>query len=121
MVYGAQNKTSYVRDTSLQPFQAKTEQLEFDLPVDDKGAPTVRDVEVTVELNYEIQNPDNKVQIHKVTRQVIARPLDRATKHKNAKGSPPNGGEPLASARGTDNDRQDDGGCRPPEWRVDRC
>ena len=74
MAYGAQNKTSYVRDTSLQPFQAKTEQIEFDLPVDDKGAPTVRDVEVTVELNYEIQNPDNKIEIHKVSRQVT---LDR--------------------------------------------
>jgi hypothetical protein len=74
MVYGAQNKSSYVRDTSLQPFQAKTEQLEFDLPVDDKGAPTVRTVDVTVELNYEIQNPDNKILIQKVTREVT---LDR--------------------------------------------
>ena len=70
MAYGAQNKTSYVRDTSLQPYQAKTESFEFDLPYDDKGAPTVRDVEVTVELNYEVQNPDNKVPIYKVTRQV---------------------------------------------------
>lgn len=74
MAYGAQNKTSYVRDTSLQPFQAKTEQIEFDLPVDDKGVPTVREVDVTVELNYEISTPDNKIQIHKVTRKVT---LDR--------------------------------------------
>ena len=38
MAYGAQNKSSYIRDTSLQPFQTKAESIEFDLPVDDKGA-----------------------------------------------------------------------------------
>jgi hypothetical protein len=74
MAYGAQNKTSYVRDTSLQPFQYKSESIEIALPVDDKGTPTVRTVDVTVELNYEIQNPDNKIPIHKVTREVT---LDR--------------------------------------------
>ncbi|GAB4390034.1 MAG: hypothetical protein Kow0025_19300 [Thermodesulfovibrionales bacterium] len=68
MLYGAQWKTSYIRDTSLQPYQAKAETFEIALP---EG---VRAVEVTVELNYEINTPDNKAPIHKVTRQVS---LDR--------------------------------------------
>ena len=74
MAYGAQNKSSYIRDTALQPFQIKAETFEFDLPVDDKGAPTIRTVDVTVELVYEIQSPDNKITIHKVAKQVT---LDR--------------------------------------------
>lgn len=74
MAYGAQTKASYVRDTTLQPFQYRSETFEFDLPVDDKGAPTVRAVDVTVELNYEINVPENKITIHKVTRGVS---LDR--------------------------------------------
>lgn len=68
MVYGAQNKTSYVRDTSLQPYQSKDETFEIKLP---EG---VRTVDVTIEMNYEIQVPDNKVQVHKVTKRVT---LDR--------------------------------------------
>lgn len=68
MVYGAQNKSSYVRDTSLQPYESKNETFEIKLP---EG---VRTADVTVELNYEIQVPDNKVPIHKVTRRVT---LDR--------------------------------------------
>ena len=68
MVYGAQNKSSYVRDTSLQPFESKDETFEIKLP---EG---VRTADVTVELNYEIQVPENKVPIHKVTRRVT---LDR--------------------------------------------
>jgi hypothetical protein len=68
MVYGAQNKSSYVRDTSLQPFETKAETFEVKLP---EG---VRTADVTVELNYEIQVPDNKVLIHKETRRVT---LDR--------------------------------------------
>lgn len=74
MAYGAQNKSSYIRDTALQPFQTKAETFEFDLPVDDKGAPTIRTVDVTVELVYEIQSPDNKFTIAKMTREVT---LDR--------------------------------------------
>lgn len=74
MVYGAQNKSSYVRDTSLQPYKSTDETFEIKLPVDDKGAPTLRTVDVTVDLFYEIQVPDNKVQIHKVTKRVT---LDR--------------------------------------------
>ena len=74
MIYGAQNKTSYVRDTSLQPFKSTDATFEIKLPVDDKGAPAVRAVDVTVELNYEVQVPDNKVPIHKVIRRVT---LDR--------------------------------------------
>jgi hypothetical protein len=68
MVYGAQNKSSYVRDTSLQPFESKDETFEVKLP---EG---VRTADVTVELNYEIQVPENKVLIHKMTRRVT---LDR--------------------------------------------
>lgn len=77
MAYGAQNKTSYVRDTTLQPFQYKDETFEFDLPFETKdnvNTPTIRTVDVTVELNYEIQSPDNKITIHKVAKQVT---LDR--------------------------------------------
>lgn len=64
MVYGAQNKVSYVRDTSLQPYESKDETFEIKLP---EG---VRTADVTVELNYELHNPDYKVLIHKVTRKV---------------------------------------------------
>jgi hypothetical protein len=77
MAYGAQNKTSYIRDTSLQPFKSTDATFEFDLPFDTKdgvNTPTVRTVDVTVELNYEIEKPDNKIQIHKITKQVT---LDR--------------------------------------------
>ena len=68
MVYGAQNKSSYVRDTSLQPFETKAETFEIKLP---EG---VRAADVTVDLFYEVQNPENRVPIHKVTRRVS---LDR--------------------------------------------
>ncbi len=68
MVYGAQNKASYVRDTSLQPYESKDETFEIKLP---EG---VRTADVTVELTYEVQVPENKVPIHKVTRRVT---LDR--------------------------------------------
>lgn len=77
MAYGAQNKSSYIRDTTLQPFKSTDETYEFELPFDTKdgvNTPTVRTVDVTVELNYEIQTPDNKIQIHKVAKQVT---LDR--------------------------------------------
>lgn len=68
MVYGAQNKSSYVRDTSLQPYESKDETFEIKLP---EG---VRAADVTVELVYEVHNPENRVPIHKVTRRVS---LDR--------------------------------------------
>ncbi len=68
MVYGAQNKSSYVRDTSLQPLASKDETFEIRLP---EG---VRTADVTVELVYEVHNPDYRVPIHKVTRRVS---LDR--------------------------------------------
>ena len=77
MAYGAQTKASYVRNTVLQPFKFTGETFEFDLPYETKDGvniPTVRTVDVTVELNYEIHIPDNKIQIHKVTKQVT---LDR--------------------------------------------
>ena len=68
MVYGAQWKTAYIRDTSLQPRQSKKETFEIDLP---KG---VRTADVTVELFYELGNPSQKFPIHTVKRKVI---LDR--------------------------------------------
>lgn len=64
MLYGAQWKTSYVRDTSLQPYEAKTESFEIPLP---EG---VRTVDVEVNLVYEINKPANTAPIHKVTRRV---------------------------------------------------
>jgi hypothetical protein len=68
MMYGAQWKAQYIRDTSLQPYQTKAETFEIPLP---EG---VRTVDVTVVLNYEINKPDNKIEIHKETRRVS---LDR--------------------------------------------
>lgn len=68
MLYGAQVKTQYIRDTSLQPFETKAESFEIPLP---EG---VRAVDITVSLTYEINKPDNKIEIHKVTRKVS---LDR--------------------------------------------
>lgn len=67
-VYGAQWKASYIRDTALQPYEEKAESFEVMLP---KG---VRTVDVEVQLNYEINKPDNTAPIHKVTRRVS---LDR--------------------------------------------
>ena len=64
MIYGAQYKASYVRDTSLQPFESKDETFEIKLP---EG---VRAADVTVQLNYEISTPDNKVTIHELKRRV---------------------------------------------------
>jgi hypothetical protein len=62
--YGAQWKVANIRDTSIQPFKAKTETIEFDLP---EG---VRSANVTVDLFYEAVNPDNKYPIHTITRTV---------------------------------------------------
>ncbi len=68
MAYGAPRKSSSVRDTSLQPGETRSETFEVKLP---EG---VRTADVMVELNYEIQNPENRVLIHRVTRTVT---LDR--------------------------------------------
>ena len=64
MVYGAQWKASYIRDTSIQPHDTKSETFEIELP---EG---VRTVDVTVELYYEINKPSNTAPIHTVTRRV---------------------------------------------------
>ena len=68
MLYGAQVKTQYIRDTSLQPYETKAETFEIDLPAD------VRTVDVIVTLRYEINKPDNFIEIAKVYRKVS---LDR--------------------------------------------
>jgi hypothetical protein len=68
MKYGAQWKTQYIRDTALQPYDTKEESFEIFLPE------KVRAVDVTVTLTYEINKPDNKIEIHKFTKQVS---LDR--------------------------------------------
>lgn len=68
MMYGAQWKAQYIRDTSIQPFAPKTESLEIPLP---EG---VRKASVTAALYYEINTPDNKIEIFKVTKDVS---LDR--------------------------------------------
>lgn len=64
MLYGAQVKVAYSRDTSIQPYQTKADTFEFDLP---EG---VRDVEVSVDLSYYLTNPDQRYEIHKVTKKV---------------------------------------------------
>lgn len=64
MVYGAQWKTQYIRNTALQPYEEKAETFEIYLP---EG---VRSVDVTVVLTYEINTPANKIEIHKVTKNV---------------------------------------------------
>jgi hypothetical protein len=68
MTYGAQWKTAYIRDTSLQPRKSQKETFEIDLP---KG---VRTADVTVELFYELVNPSQRFPIHTVKRKVT---LDR--------------------------------------------
>ncbi|KPJ98376.1 MAG: hypothetical protein AMJ60_08475 [Desulfobacterales bacterium SG8_35] len=68
MLYGAQVKTQYIRDTALQPYETKAESFEIFLP---EG---VRTVDLTVSLRYEINKPDNFIEIDKVTRKVS---LDR--------------------------------------------
>jgi len=68
MIYGAQWKVQYMRNTSLQPYEEKAETIEIPLP---EG---VRTVDVTVTLTYEINTPENKIEIHKVTKRVS---LDR--------------------------------------------
>lgn len=68
MKYGAQWKAQYIRDTSLQPYQTKAETFEIKLPA------LVRTVDVTVLLRYEINTPQNNIEIHKITRKVS---LDR--------------------------------------------
>ncbi|ADH87068.1 hypothetical protein DaAHT2_2403 [Desulfurivibrio alkaliphilus AHT 2] len=68
MVYGAQWKASYVRDTSIQPFRTKEETFEFLLPEGTRCA------DVEVELRYELGNPNQIIPIHKRTKRVT---LDR--------------------------------------------
>ena len=68
MIYGAQVKTQYIRDTSLQPLETKAESFEIMLP---KG---VRTVDVTVVLRYEIWKPSHKIDIHTISKTVS---LDR--------------------------------------------
>jgi hypothetical protein len=68
MLYGAQVKTAYLRDTSIQPYRTKEESFEFVLP---EG---VRTAEVTVNLAYDLGNPAQRYEIHRVTKTVT---LDR--------------------------------------------
>lgn len=64
MMYGAQWKVQNIRDTSLQPYATKAETFEIKLP---EG---VRAADVTVDLFYEVHNPDYRIPIHTVTRNV---------------------------------------------------
>ena len=68
MIYGAQVKTQYIRDTALQPLETKAESFEIMLP---EG---VRTVDVTVSLRYEIWKPSHMIEIHKIVKKVS---LDR--------------------------------------------
>jgi hypothetical protein len=68
MLYGAQVKTQYIRDTSLQPMETKRESFEIFLP---EG---VRTVDVKVSLRYEIWKPDHNIIITEFNKTVS---LDR--------------------------------------------
>jgi hypothetical protein len=68
MKYGAQVKAQYIRDTSLQPYQITDETFEINLPAG------IRTAEVSAALIYEINKPGNKIEIHRVTKEVS---LDR--------------------------------------------
>jgi hypothetical protein len=63
MLYGAQYKTGYIRDTSLLPFKPRIEKIEIRLP---KG---VRTVDVEVALSYR-PVPRTIMPIKKVTKRV---------------------------------------------------
>ena len=67
-LYGAQIKVANIRDTSIQPYQAKTESIEFVLP---EG---VSSADITVDLSYYLGSPDQRYEVHKITRRVT---LDR--------------------------------------------
>ena len=63
MVYGANFKMGYTRDTSLQPLQTRVETYEINFPYEDvekeRGKPKVREIkakemDVTVELRYQL-------------------------------------------------------------------
>lgn len=68
MLYGAQVKAANIRDTSIQPYRTKEDSFEFILP---EG---VRTVDVTINLAYDVVNPEMRLNIHQVTRRVS---LDR--------------------------------------------
>lgn len=63
MLYGAQWKVGYIRDTSVQPGKARKESFEIVLP---EG---VKAVDVEVELTYQLF-PGDKIPIHKVVKKV---------------------------------------------------
>ncbi len=63
-LYGAEIKVANIRDTSIQPYQTKTESIEFVLP---EG---VRSADITVDLSYYLGSPDQRYEVHKITRQV---------------------------------------------------
>ncbi|MDZ7640514.1 MAG: hypothetical protein U5J62_00565 [Desulfurivibrio sp.] len=64
MLYGAQVKVANIRDTSIQPYRTKEESFEFVLP---EG---VRTAEITVNLSYDVVNPDMRYNLHRITREV---------------------------------------------------
>jgi hypothetical protein len=64
MLYGAQVKAAYLRDTSLQPYETRMETFELELP---EG---LREVEVNVDLFYELGNPEQRYDIHRITEKV---------------------------------------------------
>ncbi|MCJ7593522.1 MAG: hypothetical protein MUO52_01970 [Desulfobacterales bacterium] len=68
MLYGAQIKVANIRDTSIQPYQTKAESFEFVLPE------SIRTVDITVDLSYYLGNPDQRYELHRITRKVT---LDR--------------------------------------------
>lgn len=64
MLYGAQVKTAYIRDTSIQPYRTKEDTFEFVLP---EG---VRTVDLKINLAYDVASPAMRYNIHQLTRRV---------------------------------------------------
>jgi hypothetical protein len=63
-LYGAEIKVANIRDTSIQPYQTKSESIEFVLP---EG---VWSADIMVDLSYYLGSPDQRYAVHKITRRV---------------------------------------------------
>ena len=72
MLYGAQQKVANIRDTSIQPYQTKTESIEFILP---KG---VRSADITVDLSYYLGSPDQRYERPQDHQASYSRPVANA-------------------------------------------
>ncbi|MCG6972072.1 MAG: hypothetical protein LJE66_02885 [Desulfobacterales bacterium] len=67
MVYGPDKKLGIIRDTSIQPFEPKTETFEIKVPE------TVKLVNVVVSLSYQLR-PGDVYPIHLIVKKVLIEP-----------------------------------------------